>query len=104
MRRSPRYGLVGLHCRRSSARPTGDQLGVVGAALTSIKVVLPGLSELHALGLLDVTRYPKRHVCAISERWRDIRTMRDAKIFSVVARVQRTPPVMQPQPATASTA
>ena len=55
-------------------------------------MVLPGLSELHALGLLDVTRYPKRHVCAISERWRDIRTMRDAKIVSVVARVQRKPP------------
>jgi hypothetical protein len=63
------------------------------------------LSELHALGLLDVTRYPKRHVCAISERWLDIRTTRDAKIVSVVARVQRTPRVMTPsQPATASTA
>jgi hypothetical protein len=47
----------------------------------------------------------KRHVCAISERWRDIRTMRVAKIVSVVARVQRTPSAMTPsQPATASTA
>ena len=65
-----------------------DQLAAVGA----ITVVLPGLSELHALGLLDVMRYQKRHVCAISERWRDIRTLRDAKIVSVVARVQRKPP------------
>jgi hypothetical protein len=37
-----------------------DQFAVVG----SVKVVLPGLSELHALGLIDVTRFPKRHVCA----------------------------------------
>jgi hypothetical protein len=75
-------------CGGGSVSIHNDQLAVVG----SFTVVLPGLSELHALGLLDVTRYPKRHVCAISERWRDIRTMRDAKIVSVVARVQRKPP------------
>jgi hypothetical protein len=88
-------------CGGGSVSIHNDKFAVVG----SITVVLPGLSELHALGLLDVTRYPKRHVCAISERWRDIRTTRDAKIVSVVARVQRTPRVMTPsQPATASTA
>ena len=70
-------------CGGGSVSIHNDQLAVVG----SFTVVLPGLSELHALGLLDVTRYPKRHVCAISERWRDIRTTRDAKIVSVVARV-----------------
>jgi hypothetical protein len=46
-----------------------DQFAVVG----SIKVIVPGLAELHALGLLDVTRYPKRSVCALSSRSRDNR-------------------------------
>ena len=88
-------------CGGGSVSIHNDQFALVG----SINMVLPGLSELHALGLLDVTRYPKRQVCAISERWRDIRTMRDAKIVSVVARVQRKPPLPTPsQPATASTA
>ena len=74
-------------------------------AVGPVKVVLPGLSELHALGLIDVTRFPSRHVCAMSERWRDIRTMRDAKIVSVVARVQPKPTVMVPSAAaSASTA
>ena len=44
-------------------------------ALTKASNV-PGLDELHALGLIEVKRTPKRHVCAISERWRDIRTIR----------------------------
>ena len=65
-----------------------DQFAAVG----SIKVVLPGLSELHALGLIEVTRFPKQHICSMSERWRNIHTMRDAKIVSVVARAQRKPP------------
>ena len=73
----------------SSVTIHNDQFAVVA----SIKAVLPGLSELHALGLIDVTHFPKRHVCAMSERWRDIRTTRDAKIVSVVARVQLKPPV-----------
>ena len=75
-----------------------DQFEVVG----SRNVVLPGLSELHALGLIEVTRLPKRHICAMSERWRDIRTMRDAKIVSVVARMQRKPPLPPSQPASVS--
>ena len=49
------------------------------AAVGSIKVVLPSLSELHGLGLIDWQRLPKRHVISLSERWRDIRTMRDAR-------------------------
>jgi hypothetical protein len=81
-----------------------DQFEVVG----SRSLVLPGLSELHALGLIEVTRLPKRqlfamrHLCAMSERWRDIRTLRDAKIVSVVARVQRKPPLPPSQPASVS--
>ena len=85
------------HSCGGSVTPYNDQFAVVG----SVKVVLPGLSELHALGLIDVTRFPKRHVCAMSERWRDIRTMRDAKIVSVVGRVQRMPPLPS-QPASVS--
>jgi hypothetical protein len=81
-----------------------DQFEVVG----SRSLVLPGLSELHALGLIEVTRLPKRqlfamrHLCAMSERWRDIRTLRDAKIVSVVARVQRKPQLPPSQPASVS--
>jgi hypothetical protein len=48
------------HSCGGSVTPYNDQFAVVG----SVKVVLPGLSELHALGLIDVTRFPKRHVCA----------------------------------------
>ena len=70
-----------------------DQFDVFG----SIRVVLPGLSELHALGLIDVTRYPKRHVRALSERWRDIETPKQAIIVSAVARPQRMPPIMTPR-------
>ena len=76
-----------------------DQFAVVG----SVRVIAPGLSELHALGLIEVTRYPKRHMCALSERWRDIASKQDASIISARARTQRMPPMMAPsQPATAS--
>jgi hypothetical protein len=77
-----------------------DQFAVVG----SIRVVLPGLVELHALGLLDVKRHSKRHVCALSDRWRNIETPMHAMRVSADARVRRSLPVMTPpQPATAST-
>jgi hypothetical protein len=78
-----------------------DQFAVVG----SIRVVLPGLSELHALGLIDVERFQKRHVCAMSERWRGVASRRDAVAISETARMQRTLPVITPplpQPAMAS--
>ena len=71
-------------------------------ALIHIKQVIPpGLSELHVLGLIEVTRYPKRHMCALSERWRDIASKQDAIIISARARTLRMPP-QTPQPATAS--
>jgi hypothetical protein len=80
---SPAYGALRASSRRlllfiegEIARAGGgsvtiyaDQFAVVG----SIRVVLPGLSELHALGLIDVERSQKRHV-AVSERWRDVAT------------------------------
>ena len=59
------------------------------------------LDEVEGLGLLDITRYPKRHVCAMSQRWGDIETRQQAMIVSARARVQRMPPVTPPQPATA---
>jgi hypothetical protein len=40
--------------------------------------LLEALCELNALGLLDVLRYPKRCVCAMSERWRDVVSRHDA--------------------------
>ena len=87
---------------RNVGRPVmlyNDQFAVVG----SVRVIPPGLSELHALGLIEVTRYPKRHMCALSERWRDIASKQDANIISARARTQRMPPMMVPsQPATAS--
>ena len=58
-----------------------DQLELCG----SRRVYVPALSELHALGLLDVTRHPKRFVCRLSDRWREM-TAQDARIASVMAR------------------
>ena len=50
--------IEGEIARQGGGRVTiyADQFAVVG----SIKVVLPGLSELHALGLIDVKRHTKR--------------------------------------------
>lgn len=68
--------IEGEIARQGGGRVTiyADQFAVVG----SIRVVLPGLSELHALGLIDVQRFQKRHVCALSERWRDVVSRHDA--------------------------
>ena len=77
-----------------------DQFAAVG----SLKVVLPGLVELNALGLFDVKRHPKRHVCALSDRWRNIENAMHAMCVCADARVQGSLPIMMPsQPATAST-
>ena len=74
-----------------------DELAVIG----SIKIIIPGLSELCGLGFIEWQRYPKRHQISLSSRWRDITTAKRALIVSAVARSQRT--LMSPQPATAST-
>ena len=37
----------------------------------SRRVYLPAMSELQALGLIDVERFPKAARCAMSGRWRD---------------------------------
>ena len=111
MQSSPAYGVLRASSRRllrfieyeiarNGGRPVmlyNDQFAVVG----SVRVIPPGLSELHALGLIEVTRYPKRHMCALSERWRDIASKQDAIIISARARTLRMPP-QTPQPATAS--
>jgi hypothetical protein len=76
-----------------------DQFAVVG----SVKVVVPGLSELHGLGLIDWQRHPKRHVISLSARWRMIETAKQAMIVSATARVQRMPLLPTPsQPASVS--
>jgi hypothetical protein len=69
-----------------------DQFAVVG----SIRVVVPGLAELHALGLLDVKRHAKRHVCALSERWRNIGDAMHAMRISSDARARRSLPIVTP--------
>ena len=51
-----------------------DQLEKIG----SRRVYQQAMSELNALGLLDVERLQKRYVCARSERWRDITTPNQA--------------------------
>ena len=57
-----------------------DQLEMIG----SRRIYLTGLFELHTLGLLDVERYPKCHACRLSDRWRDIGSVLDAKTASAV--------------------
>jgi hypothetical protein len=59
-----------------------DMLEMIG----SRRIYLTGLFELHTLGLLDVERYPKCHACRLSDRWRDIGSVLDAKTASAVAR------------------
>jgi hypothetical protein len=60
-----------------------DEFQFVG----SRNAILPALSELHGLGLIDWQRFPKRHVVAL----RDIETTKQATIVSAVARTQRMP-------------
>jgi hypothetical protein len=68
------------------------------------QIIVPGLDELNALGLLDVQRFPKRAVCKLSERWWDVVSRHDAVDISDAARAKRPLPVLtQPQPASAST-
>jgi hypothetical protein len=47
---------------------------VPAEAVGSRRVVLPGLRELLAFGLIDWRRFPKRHVIGLSDRWRTIAT------------------------------
>ena len=69
-----------------------DQFEMIG----SRKVYVPGLSELHSLGLLSVARHPKQHTCALSDRWRDIETANQATTVSARARVRPMPPTVSP--------
>ena len=62
-----------------------DQLEMIG----SRRIYLTGLFELHTLGLLDVERYPKCHACRLSDRWRDIGSVLDAKTASAVVHPPR---------------
>ena len=58
------------------------------------------MSELHALGLIEVVRSTKRYHCRLSSHWRNIHSTHDARMISAVARAQRIPPqVKPPQPA-----
>jgi hypothetical protein len=51
----------------------------------SRRVWRPAMSELHALGLVEVVRFPKRYACRPSYRWREV-TSQQAQIISVMAR------------------
>jgi hypothetical protein len=70
--------------RNGGGRTTipNDMLEFVG----SRRVFLTGIFELHVLGLLDVERIPKAHICAPSDRWRDIGSELEALAASAVAR------------------
>jgi hypothetical protein len=59
-----------------------DQFELCG----SRRVYRPALAEIHALGLAEITRQPKRYVCRLSNRWSEVRTMQDALIASTMAR------------------
>lgn len=59
-----------------------DMLEMVG----SRRIYLTGLYELHTVGLLDVERFPKCHVCAPSDRWRDIGSTLEASMAAAVVR------------------
>ena len=65
-----------------------DLLEMIG----SRRVYLPGLAELWDLGLLEVERFPKRHMVSLSDRWRAIETPSQATTVSARARVRPMPP------------
>jgi hypothetical protein len=58
-----------------------DQFEICG----SRRVWRPAAAELHALGLVEVVRFPKRYACRPSYRWREV-TTQQAQIISVMAR------------------
>jgi hypothetical protein len=62
-----------------------DQLEICGSRRT----YRPAMAELHALGLIEVTRHPKRYTCRLSNRWREIRMMHQALVASIAAREHR---------------
>jgi hypothetical protein len=70
-----------------------DQLEAV---IGSRRVFVPGLHELHALGLVVVKRLPKRHLVARSEDWRRIKTKAEARAISIAARARGGAPLQQP--------
>ena len=110
---SPAYGALRASSRRlllfieqEIARQGGGAVTIYAdqfAAVGSIRIIVPGLDELNALGLLDIARYPKRCVVSPSERWRGIGTRRDALDISEAARARRPLPVLaSTQPAAAA--
>ena len=58
-----------------------DQLELCG----SRRVWRPAMSELHALGLVEIVRYPKKYACRLSHRWCKV-TTQEARIASATAR------------------
>ena len=65
-----------------------DQLAMIG----SRRVYVGGVSELHALGLIEAVRRVKRYDIRASQRWRDVKTQRDAVVIAGRARMQPMPP------------
>lgn len=65
-----------------------DQFAVVGS---SRRVYLPGLHELSELGLIELVRLPKRSLIGWSDRWRAIKSRRQARAISAAAREQGKP-------------
>jgi hypothetical protein len=62
-----------------------DQFKVVG----SRRIVTPGIAELHALGLVEHKRKVKCSVLQASDRWKSVRSLRDARELSELARGHR---------------
>ena len=62
-----------------------DQLELCG----SRRIWRPALAEIHALGLAEITRHPKRFICRPSNRWREL-TAHDARIAATLAREHDT--------------
>src|SRR5258705_13992101 len=52
----------------------------------SRRVYRPALAEIHALGLAELERYPKRYVCRPSRRWLTISSRQDALTASTLGR------------------
>lgn len=71
-----------------SATIFADQLEMIGGR----RVIVGGVSELHALGLIEAVRRVKRYDIRASQRWRDVKTQRDAVVIAGRARMRPMPP------------
>ena len=111
---SPAYGVLRASARRvlqlveseiaqAGRRQRRDLRNDMLEHCGSRRVYLRAMCEFGRLGLHHGRdRYPKKHICALDEALRQIRSMREAVLIAARARTQRMQPVTLPPQTAAS--